>query len=131
MKRFIRTSLAAVLMATVSACASGGADMNDMVEMSEATVLVNNNHFNDVTVDVVTDAGTDYRLGTVTAADQQAFELPEGATTWDVRFLIDPLGSSQTHLTDDITVPNGGSVQVDVQSNLDLTSVSIRPRSTR
>lgn len=131
MKRILRTSLAAALMAAVSACASGGTDMEPTVDMSEATVLVDNHHFNDVNVNVISNAGRDYRLGTVTASTQQAFELPAGATTWDVQFRIDPIGSARAHLTDEITVPNGGSLLVDVQSNLDLTTVSIRPRTTR
>ncbi|MEQ9401265.1 MAG: hypothetical protein RJQ04_19015 [Longimicrobiales bacterium] len=123
MKRFVRTTTTALLLAVMSACASSADPAPD-----QPLVAVTNDHPLRVTVDVVTDAGEDYRLGAVETAGEEIFQIPRHVSTLDVRFLVDPLGSTSTHLTEDVAVTGGSYVELDIRSNLDLTSVSVRNR---
>ena len=82
-------------------------------EQATATLRVENQGFADMTIYAVR-SGQRTRLGTVTGNSTSRFTIPSnlifGATT--LRCLADPIGSTRTPVSDEITVQPGDEVQL-------------------
>lgn len=88
-------------------------------------IQVENYHPLTVTVDAVS-SGEDHRLGQVETTDTERFVLPRTVNEYDLRILVDPIGSTDTYLSDELLLDSGDRIDVTVESNLGLTAVSVR-----
>lgn len=134
--RALRTSTlaaAAAAILTLGACASGGgngaAPADRSSHMREATVVVQNQNWQDVVVYVV-QSGHRMRLGMVTAMTTSKFRLPQRflGSASDIRLLADPIGSTQGYQTEGLRVLAGQQVAFNVQNRMSLSSVAIWDR---
>lgn len=118
----VRISLIALLF--MVGCAS--AEERRAARSGPIQVEVTNNNVLDVTVFAVAGSQT-IRLGTVTTNSTRTFELPAALPpTGDLRFLIDPIGSRDGYLSDEVIANPGDIVGLVVQSRLSLSSTSVR-----
>ena len=117
-------ALASALLLVGSSACSGNAPRGR--EAPEAT-LVRVQNFNPlrVTVEVVS-SGNDRRLGQVETNATETFTLPRGVNPYGLRIRVDPIGSTEVFLSDALTPSPGDAIDVQVQSNLGLTSVTLR-----
>ncbi|MGH7557517.1 MAG: hypothetical protein ACREMD_07020 [Gemmatimonadota bacterium] len=89
------------------------------------SVQVTNHNFLDMNVYAVAGSQT-IRLGTVRTNAEQMFEVPPGLpVTGGLRFLVDPIGSSDAYLSDDVLVSPGDIVDLVIQSSLGLSSTVV------
>jgi len=87
---------------------------------------VENNNTLRVTVEAMSD-GIDYRLGEVETADPELFRLPNAVEdAFDLHLRVDPIGSPATYVSDEIVYSPGDHIDVEVESDLDFTTVTIR-----
>ena len=92
---------------------------------ADTMVEVENNNSLLVSVEAVND-GVDYNLGQVETGTSETFELPEVINdAYDLQIRIDPIGSGQTYVTDDILYSPGDLIRVEVEGNLTFTTVSV------
>lgn len=119
-----RIAFAAALLLALGtlACASTPEAADDQVP---TIIEVQNYNSLTVTVDAVS-SGEDFRLGQVETTDTERFTLPPTVNEYDLRILVDPIGSPRTYLSDELVFSPGDVIEVEVESNLDLTSVSVR-----
>ena len=90
------------------------------------TVEVTNHNLLDVNVFAVGGSQT-ARLGTVTTNATQTFEVPGGLyLAGGLRLLVDPVGSVQGILTDEVQVLPGDTVSLTVMPMLSASSTSVR-----
>ena len=128
-RRFVtRYWFAVVLLIWVilfSACAGDGRP-GDVEPRLDVDVHVINNNWLEVTVYAwINNLRT--RLGNVSTGNEETFTLPRAiADHPDLRFLIDPIGSTATHLTQRVLVGAGGVIRITVENNLLFTAVIVR-----
>ena len=93
---------------------------------NQATVIqVQNLNQNRVVVDALS-GGIDRRLGAVETTETDDFVLPESISLTDLQILVDPVGPAGSYLSDRVAALPGDLVEVRVQPNLDLTTVTVR-----
>lgn len=101
-----------LILILLTACSSS-TRKTEARKQSKTTVRVENQNFLDMTIYVL-DQGQRIRLGEVIAQTTRIFEIPEylvfGPTT--LQFLADPVGASQTPVSEEITVTPGDQVQL-------------------
>ena len=128
----------AVAVATgvlLSACASGGAADSLAAGSSprassaserDATVLVENRNWSDMTVYAV-HGGMRYRLGTVTSMTSARFRLPQRAmvTTQALQLVADPIGSNNGYVSQGVQVYPGQQVSFTIQNHIAISSVAV------
>ena len=103
-----RISVLAVC-AVLAACASG---RGGTIQEREATyVLVDNQALLDMTIYALRGSQR-IRLGTATGLSRTRFTLPRGIVfgATSLRFLADPIGSSRTPISHEITVSEGEEI---------------------
>ena len=128
MSGLARASVAVAAVSVLfSACAqknTGPADASSAGDVP--TLMVENNKWLDVNVFAVRN-GTRHRLGTVTSMQTQRFRLPTWVTVGaaELRLLIDPVGSEQTHLTEPIVVTHGSRIVFKVADYMPLSAYSV------
>lgn len=102
-------AIALVLVAGVTACSS--APRNEAADiMDRTTVTVDNQSFSDMTIYAT--RGQRIRLGTATGHSKTVFTLPKALVggVGTIRFVADPIGSSRTSVSEEITVRPGDEV---------------------
>ena len=99
------------------------------VASAPATVRVANYNWLDVNVYAV-QGGTRVRLGSVTSMSSGTFQLPARFLQQSaaVRLLVDPIGSTEGHMTDGVMVRGGQQISFNVQNALQFSSVSVGSR---
>ena len=109
-----------------SACA-GDARVDDLAPRLDVNVEVLNDNWLEVTVYAVVNAQR-LRLGNVGTGNERTFVLPPAiAGHPDLRFLIDPVGSARTYLTETVLViPGEQSIVIRVANNLSFSTVIVR-----
>lgn len=114
------------LIALLLAFGCASAEERRAARTGPIRIEVTNNNVLDVTVFAVAGSQT-IRLGTVTTNSTRTFELPAALPpTGDLRFLIDPIGSREGYLSDEVIANPGDIVGLVVQSRLSLSSTSVR-----
>jgi len=107
-----RQFVVAMLALAVAAC-GGKKSRSAAVPQPRTTVRVENQGFSDMTVYAIR-SGQRVRLGIATGNTTTTFTIPSnlifGATP--LRFLADPIGSSRTPVSDEITVQPGDQVRL-------------------
>lgn len=111
--RHTMVSLAMVLFAGGPACSKSPAGPVD--PMAPTYVEVQNRAFLDMTVYVVR-SGQRVRLGQVSGNSTATFELPRTMVNpgLPIRFQADPIGSSRTPFSQEISVNPGDTVQLTI-----------------
>ena len=98
------------LLVIFLACGTGG-QKGSFQDQLPATLKVENHSYLDMTIYVLRGSQR-FRLGIAPSATTKVFEIPEfllfGPTT--LRFLADPIGSTQTPVSQDIDVKPGDEV---------------------
>lgn len=110
MKSIFRQLAALVVIGGALGCGRNRADT--VIDPDAATTLiVDNQAFPDMTIYVL-DGSRRVRLGMATGHSKTQFTLPKYLirTITPVRFLADPIGSTRTPVSDEITVTPGDSV---------------------
>lgn len=107
LKRFTFVAACAI----VAACASSGKGGQAGSGREATTVLVDNQALLDMNVYVIR-GGQRVRLGTATGLSKTRFTIPQGIVfgLTSVRFLADPIGSTRTPVSDEISVSEGEEV---------------------
>lgn len=123
----IRTAALLTLLAavTISAgCARAGKNRRAALD-EKTTVIVENNNWLETTVYAVR-SGTRLRLGTVPTGKTLEFTLPNGFTTGaSIQLIADPVGTSSTYRSDMLAIAPGRQVQLRVENNLRMSTVSV------
>lgn len=120
MKRMLPAMGAAVLLAACASTPNVGPGEN------QATVIeVQNLNQNRVVIDAVS-GGVDRRLGAVETTNTDDFVLPESVSLLDLQILVDPVGPPGQFLSSRVQALPGDVVEVKVQPDLDLTTVTVR-----
>lgn len=111
--RHVTVSLALALFAGGPACSKGPAAPVD--PMAPAYVEVQNRGFYDMTIYVIR-SGQRVRLGQVSGNSTATFELPRTMVNpgLPIRFQADPIGSSRTPFSEEISVSPGDTVQLTI-----------------
>jgi hypothetical protein len=121
-------ALALVAGATLAGgCASMTGEPGAQPDIPKSIVVVENNKWEDVNVFAVRE-GRKARLGMVTSMTSREFTLPNWMLigAGDVRLLIDPIGSSATHLTAPIPLVGGERVDLRVENMMALSAFVVR-----
>ncbi len=100
----------AALCAFVAACASMGRQ-TPMENSPATTVVVDNRSVLDMTIYIIR-GGQRIRLGNAGGLSRTKLTIPRGVVTGsiNVRFLADPIGSSRTPVSEEITMTEGDEV---------------------
>lgn len=118
------SSRIALLALLVAGCASAE-ERRAAASAGPVSVEVTNHNYLDANVYAVGSSQT-IRLGTVTTNSTQTFEVPRGLPlSGGLRFLVDPIGSREAYLSDDVLVSPGDVVSLLIQSSLGLSSTSV------
>jgi hypothetical protein len=132
MERTMTRSLLALISAAlfavgVAGCATADAGNGFEEGTMEERTTIQVENFNPmlVTIEAIS-RGTDYRLGQVETSQSQTFDLPATADELDLQIMVDPLGSSDTFVSHQVTAAPGSTVHVQVQPSLDFTTVTVR-----
>jgi hypothetical protein len=90
-------------------------------------VEVRNDNFLDVTVYVLPD-GVSHRIGDVTGSSSATLDVPArlifAATS--MRLLVNPIGSREAYLSEEIPVSPGDLIRLNVASQIRMSSWSVR-----
>ena len=107
MTRFVRVGLLAVLVAC-----GGGTPADGPEPRAEAAVTVENLGFADVTIYAIGATGNRVRLGLVSGISTERLTLPVYLVRGGerLRFLADPIGGSQSPVTEELYVAPGETV---------------------
>ena len=91
------------------------------------TLIVENNHFLDVTV-FVRGSGADLRLGDVTGKNTETFPLnPQRIPMASgLRFRVDPIGSNRNYLSPRVYPDGATTVVLNVGSELEQSYITVR-----
>ncbi len=110
-----RKLLLPLLVATAAGC-GGNPDPGDIDPNAPATVEVRNLGFSDMTVFVMTGTANRVRLGLVTGTSTQRFTIPAYLVRRgeSLRFLADPVGSSRTPVSEEMSVAPGDAVTLTI-----------------
>jgi hypothetical protein len=132
MKYRMTTSATAfiALLAGTFACGAERSQTTSALQTQEAASLtVRNDHWLDVTIYAVR-GGTRQRIGTVAGQKTETLPLEKtilaGAGT--IRFLVEPIGSAQSHVTESISIGPSDTVELQVRNPLNLTTYSVARR---
>lgn len=127
-RRTSQFAMAVMLAAGAVACSSAGGHRpaNALAGELDATVVVTNNNWSDMTVYAQRN-GVSVRLGTVTSMTTQRFSLPAPMVggTGELNFLADPIGSNQVFRSPAVMVGRGQQVEFMLQNNLALSSLAV------
>lgn len=108
--RRMRMGAAALLVASMAACASGGGSGNS--ESEPTYVVVDNRSRFDMTIYVVRDSGQRVRIGRATSNSTARLRIPSdlmfGLTS--LRFLADPLAGSGEPISNEIVIQPGEEI---------------------
>jgi hypothetical protein len=109
------TKLFVLVFATLLAAACTGRGKDSPRAMAQTTVQVDNQAWLDVNVYAL-NGGQRTRLGTVTAHAQRTFRIPESIVGLgrELRFMVDPVGSSAQGTSFNIYVTPGQQVRLTV-----------------
>ena len=117
-RTIMRRLLPALLLAAALAVGACGSARPPEAGPPRTTVRVENRNFLDVRVYVTPPGGQRVRLGIVSGGASQVFEIPayivRSAPT--LRFLADPIGSTQTAFSEEIAVIPGDEVSLIIPS---------------
>jgi hypothetical protein len=90
-------------------------------------IEVRNDNFLDVTVYVLPD-GVSHRIGDVTGSSSATLDVPArlifAATS--MRLLVNPIGSREAYLSEEILVSHGDLIRLHVASQIQMSSWSVR-----
>lgn len=128
-QRMGRTLAIAGMTAAVAACAATGAGGSGADAKPATVITVENRNWSDINVHVVREGTTSrQRLGMVTSMTTERFEVPDWmmAGSSAIRLIADPIGSKESYVTAPIQVSPEQTVAWTVESNLDLSSWTIR-----
>ena len=128
MSRKLLTTWIAVAAALVTGCATtqDTQEAEPGATGGETTVVeVTNNHPLLVTVEAVS-SGFDQRLGQVASNRTERFELPSTASQSDLRIQVEPVGSTDSYLSPQVSVAANDVIEVTVEANLGLSTVAVR-----
>jgi hypothetical protein len=125
-----RAALMVAFCALNSGCVlrNRGASDNDasVAQHGNATVVVRNHNFNDVTVYAVGSAGARTRLGTVTGESTATFTLPSWTTTTGtVGLIADPIGGNGLARSGPVPISPGRVVTFTIEQNLALSAAIV------
>ena len=122
----MRTQLSVLAIAlTLGLATVGCAGTQQGTDTAPTEIRVENYHPLLVTVEAISD-GIDYNLGQVETTDSGTFELPRGIDDiFGLRIRIDPVGSPVSFVSDEILYSPGDLIHVEVESDLDLTTVTV------
>ena len=112
-----RLATVVAMLATVAACSHATRHMRDDEGGQVTTrVHVENQNFLDANVYVIGDGGARQRLGTVTGNTDRDFVIPEYIVTPanTVRFLIEPIGSNASPISNSLSVRPGETVTLTI-----------------
>ncbi|HEU0079279.1 MAG TPA: hypothetical protein VFQ76_16610 [Longimicrobiaceae bacterium] len=134
MRSVLATAVAVLSVVLGGACApaaSGGAaslppELSRSGTGAPPTVRVTNNNWSNMTVYAVRGT-TRFRLGMVTSMQTEVFRLPASLTggAGGVRLLADPIGGSEQFLTPAVFVTRGEEVKLELENQLQVSSVSV------
>ncbi|HMA03292.1 MAG: hypothetical protein ACM34L_14850 [Gemmatimonas sp.] len=117
---FAKLITVAALLASVAACSHATRNMNDEGGQPTTRVHVENQNFLDMNVFVIGNGGSRQRLGTVTGNTNQDFVIPDyiigPANT--VRFLIEPIGSNASPISNSLSIQPGQTVTLTIPPNV-------------
>ncbi|MEO5903526.1 MAG: hypothetical protein ABIQ55_05880 [Gemmatimonadaceae bacterium] len=110
MNKTIKVFSVAVLCAILAACASLG-KQTPLQNGEQTTVVVDNRAVLDMNIYVLR-GGQRIRLGTANGLSRTTLKIPRGIVsgTMTVRFLADPIGSTKTPVSEEISVNEGDEV---------------------
>jgi hypothetical protein len=111
MSGVLRTLMVAVGAVCLATCASAGE--NEPVVQDGTTVTVENQNFLDMNVYVL-DGAQRIRLGTVPGVSMRTLSIPERLVfgVSSLRFQVDPIGSAQAPVSQEITVRAGMALRL-------------------
>ncbi len=91
------------------------------------TLVVENNHWLAMRIYAVR-SGTKFRVGTVNGLSRGRLTIPRGIASagGEIRLMGDPIGSTGYIVSDVIHLPESGTLQWWVQSNLNWSTLTIR-----
>ena len=111
----------------LTACAPGRTlDKGSVLRGRPTSVEVTNNNWADVAVYALRD-GSRQRLGMVVSMGTTVLRIPPVMVAGgnQLQLLVDPIGSSQVHVTEPFLLDVGQRVELRVQNHLATSSVSI------
>jgi len=109
----------------LAACASGASRIANNPELQPISLTVTNQNWLDVDVFVVHD-GSRYRIGQVGGNGAATLSIPSSLiVNGQVQLLADPIGSSDTYLTDKISVAPDEKVQLTVAPRMRMSSFAV------
>lgn len=124
-KKAVPTLCAAAVALFVAACASTP-NAGGYVNGEAATIVqVENLNPNRVVIDALS-GGIDRRLGAVETSSTDEFLLPETVSLLDLQIVVDPVGPLGSFMTPRINAGPGDIIEITVEPQLDLTTVSVR-----
>jgi len=128
MRRIITTALAAAALMATTACATGGQPYSTQVapKKDEIALHVTNNNFGAVTVRALS-GGQDFYLGTVETDRKATFEVPPSFNHADLRFEAIVIDTGETFVSEQLSVPVGSVLNMDVAQDLPLSDVVVAP----
>lgn len=113
------------------ACASTGSQQSDPSLTDSRyvnTLTVHSNFWLDVVI-YVARSGARFRVGTVPGLGTETFRLSSALVpTQTVQLLADPIGQSETYLTDMINASPGQRIELRLGSTLNTSSFSVWSR---
>ena len=129
MSRLGMSGLALVATLVASGCATGyeTAQPNNYIDEGPTTIMVSNHNWSDMNIYLVLN-GTRRRLGTVTSQSTEEFPIPAYALASSQRIylLADPIGSTQTFLSEPIQLNPGQRAEWRLENSMALSSLFIR-----
>ena len=120
------TAIVVILTATL-ACGGKRAPEPSAVEAEgDALLTVRNDHWLDITIYAIR-GGSRYRLGMVPGLKTETLHLKNSvlAGSGTLRFLLEPIGSTRTHLTESIPIGANASIELNIRSPLNLTTFTV------
>jgi hypothetical protein len=115
-----------LLSAVISGLACASDEERRGTPIGPVTVVVTNQNLLDVNVFAVGGSQT-ARLGTVSTHATQTFEIPRNLfVARGLRLLMDPVGSGQGMLTDEVQVSPGDTVSLTIMPLLSASTTSVR-----
>ena len=114
-----RLATVVAMLVAVAACSHAAKHAGDDELQLTTRVRVENQAFLDMNVYVLNDGGARTRLGTVTGNSTREFVIPAyiiGPAN-SVRFLVEPIGSNRSPISDALSVQPGQTVTLTIPPN--------------
>ena len=114
MLRKLRVPLLLLLVLVGAACTGRGRSSPQPAERT--TLFIRNNSWSDMTIFVLYSGGSRQRLGLVNGNSSATFRIPSGVVGMgrDLRFMADPVGSSNTAQSFNMFVRPGEEVRLTI-----------------